>query len=229
MNALVNTIHIKTMSSREIATLTGKEHFHVKRDIEKMCLELNLDASKFGCIYFDQHNREQTEYKLDKELTTTLITGYSIKLRNAVIKRWQELEQQVTAPRELTRIEILTMAIESEQKAIALQAQVAVLEPKAAALDTIANAEGTHTLTDAAKVLGVQPKKTLIPWLSANGWIFQQSGDWHPYQSRITQGLLTSKVRTYQGNSGEQHTTVQTRVTAKGMALLAQRMGSVAA
>lgn len=85
------------MTSREISKLTGKHHFHVKRDIEKMFSELALDATKFGYIYLDGINRQQIEYMLDKELTFTLITGYSIKLRNAVVKRWLDLEGQVVS------------------------------------------------------------------------------------------------------------------------------------
>lgn len=80
------------MSSREIAALTGKQHQHVKRDIEKMLVELSEDASNFGRIYLDSMNREQTEYLLDKELTETLLTGYSAALRRRVIRRWRELE-----------------------------------------------------------------------------------------------------------------------------------------
>lgn len=86
-----------TMTSREIAEVTGKKLYHVNRDILAMLNELNLDKSKFGSIYFDNKNRQQVEYVLDEELTLTLVTGYSIKLRNAVIKRWKYLENQTVS------------------------------------------------------------------------------------------------------------------------------------
>ncbi|MCF5743479.1 hypothetical protein GIB57_02965 [Pseudomonas tremae] len=80
------------MSSREIAELTGKQPHHVKRDIERMFSELQEDVSKTGCIYLDSMNRSQTEYLLDRHHTECLLTGYSAKMRMAVIKRWHELE-----------------------------------------------------------------------------------------------------------------------------------------
>lgn len=92
MNTMPSNIDFTAvMTSREIAEITGKAHRHVTRDILVMLNELELDASTFGRIYLDTLNRKQTEYVLDWELTMTLITGYSIKLRNAVIKRLQEL------------------------------------------------------------------------------------------------------------------------------------------
>ena len=86
-----------TMTSREIAELTGKRHDHVKRDVEVMFKELELDTPKFGVIYLDSMNRQRIEYSLDEELTLTLVTGYSVKLRNAVIKRWKYLESQTVS------------------------------------------------------------------------------------------------------------------------------------
>lgn len=134
----------RTMTSLEIATLTGKEHFHVLRDIREMLAELypnpdkvrdpdvveaeslspcgpdnvsselrtrssedvhpstemnpdldslpDSDHLKTEEIYVDSRNREQSMYTLDRELTFTLITGYSVTLRNLVVKRWLELE-----------------------------------------------------------------------------------------------------------------------------------------
>jgi Rha family phage regulatory protein len=88
-----------TMSSREIAELTGKRHDNVKADVTKMLDELNLDVLNFQGIYFDAQNRKQTEYKLDRDLTLTLVSGYNIKLRHAIIERLDELEKsQVKLP-----------------------------------------------------------------------------------------------------------------------------------
>lgn len=92
-----NVARTLTMSSREIAELTGKAHYHVKRDIEVMLKDLSVDASKFGGIYRDSMNREQTEYLLDRDHTDCLLTGYSAPLRMKVIRRWRELEEQAAS------------------------------------------------------------------------------------------------------------------------------------
>ena len=64
------------MSSREIATLCGKRHSDVKRDIELLAAQLEVDVSKFGGIYTDSQNRQQTEYLLDKDTCLCLVAGY---------------------------------------------------------------------------------------------------------------------------------------------------------
>lgn len=109
-----------TMSSREIAELTEKRHDHVKRDIENMLAELKKDIPSFGGIYLDSMNREQVEYHLDRELTETLITGYSIPLRHKVIRRLHDLEEQASRP--MTQAEITAananhlVAVERQQR-----------------------------------------------------------------------------------------------------------------
>jgi len=83
-----------TMSSREIANVTGKRHDNVKRDILAMLKDLKVDALSFEDIYLDGRNREQVQYLLDREHTDCLLTGYSAPMRMKVIRRWRELEQQ---------------------------------------------------------------------------------------------------------------------------------------
>ncbi|WP_201271855.1 Rha family transcriptional regulator [Sinorhizobium meliloti] len=119
MNAILGNQPV-TMSSREIAELTGKRHDHVKRDIEKMLSDLGEDIPKYGGIYLDSMNREQIEHRLDRELTETLLLGYSAPLRRKVIKRLRELEATVAAPRPLTTtetlIQMLTLQAEVERR-----------------------------------------------------------------------------------------------------------------
>lgn len=86
---------VLTMSSREIAELTGKQHQHVRHDIEAMLSALELDASSFGHVYRDSKNRAQSEFLLPKDLTLTLVAGYNVKLRKKIIDRWIELEEGV--------------------------------------------------------------------------------------------------------------------------------------
>ena len=96
--ALLNTSSEMTMSSLEIAALTGKEHFHVLRDIRTMLEELELKPSNFGCSYLSAQNKQMTCFNLPKHECMVLVTGYSIKLRSAVLRRWQELEDAQRAP-----------------------------------------------------------------------------------------------------------------------------------
>ena len=51
MNALISTVNPVTMTSREIAELTGKAHFNVLVDVRKMLSELGEDELKFQDIY----------------------------------------------------------------------------------------------------------------------------------------------------------------------------------
>ncbi|TCL26804.1 phage regulator Rha-like protein [Azotobacter chroococcum] len=85
-----------TMSSREIAKLTGKEHKNVLRDIREMLDALEKDGSDLSHVGEDKDARGYTkQFHLDRELTETLVTGYSIPLRHKVIRRIHELEQKV--------------------------------------------------------------------------------------------------------------------------------------
>lgn len=109
-----------TMTSSEIAELTGKLHAHVIRDIRAM-LEALKDDPVLDHVREDKDARGYTEnFHLNRELTETLITGYSIPLRHKVIRRLHDLEEQAARP--MTQAEIAAananhlVAVERQQR-----------------------------------------------------------------------------------------------------------------
>lgn len=148
-----------TMSSKEIAGITNKDHSHVIRDIREMLSQIddpNMDHIDFK-EFFD--NRGYTsEIQLNKDLTLTLVAGYSSKIRYAVIKRWQELEQQAVKP--------VTPAIpQSFAEALQLAAdqakQLELAAPKVNAYDKLIDSTHLKTVGDVAKSIGLKSAQAL--------------------------------------------------------------------
>lgn len=154
MNQLMTSNQTLTMSSREIAEYTGKKHQHVKRDIEKMLIDLELDVSNFGRIYKDSMNRNQTEYLLDRDQTDCLLTGYSAKARMKVIKRWKELEKQQSPQIPQTYAEALQLAADQAK-------QLELAAPKVAFVDNLVDRTALMNASQVAQ----KHKKSAI-WLN---------------------------------------------------------------
>lgn len=71
-----------TMSSREIATLTGKDHKHVLTDVRNMLDELGEGLAGFSATYIHpQNGQSYVEYNLPKRESIILVSGYNIKMR----------------------------------------------------------------------------------------------------------------------------------------------------
>lgn len=160
MNQLINQ-SIKTMSSREIAELTGKEHKHVMRDCLNMFNELDLNHIGYAQNWtHPQNNQTYIEYALPRDLVETLITGYSIKLRHAVIARLRELEDHYknnvvklpdfTNPVEAAR----AWANEVEANQIA-QEQLAIAAPKVEYFDRVADVHNYMNATTVGQKVGL--------------------------------------------------------------------------
>jgi len=128
-----------------------------------------------------------------------------------------EMERLLTCPRS----ELLTMCAEVQKENEELTEKITYLEPKAKALDRIATANGSLTITDAAKNLRVKPKE-LVLWLQSKGWCYRRthSSPMMGYQDKIDQGFLEHKVRTYTTADGVERLADQVRVTSKGMVKL---------
>ena len=97
MNIVNFGTEVRTMTSREIAELTGKEHKNVLADIRKMLEDLDLSSAGFSAQYKDSTGRTLPCFNLPKRETLILVSGYSIPMRAKIIDRWEALEAKVGA------------------------------------------------------------------------------------------------------------------------------------
>ena len=228
MNLPILSTAAQTMSSREIAELTGKEHSHVLRDIRMMLAELYQDNPKMdgidskGIIFIKREDNGQTkEILLPKRETMILVSGYSIPMRARIIDRWQELEQAAAHPKiPQTLPEALRLAADLADQVEQQHARLAVVEPKAAGFDRLADTTGLYSLRDAAKTME-WPERQLTQWLVDHKWAYRgQDGRLQPYAHKCQAGHMTRKLsRPIQGENGERFFS-QIMLTAAGLARL---------
>ena len=133
---------------------------------------------------------------------------------------------------QLTTMEILQIAMQSEQERLRLEAanhelelQVEAAKPKVEALERIAVADGSLNLTEAAKALQQQPKK-FNQHLCSQRWIYKRAGgkQWLGYQDKVQQGLVEHKVTMVPLADGGERLCEQVRITPKGLTRLAQQL-----
>ena len=89
----------RTMTSLQIAEITGKTHSNVMRDIRnileqleekhKFNFELMFKITKLG----NNAERKDPYYLLTKKDCLLLASGYDANLRAKIINRWEELEE----------------------------------------------------------------------------------------------------------------------------------------
>lgn len=216
-----------TMSSREIAELCEKQHKHVMRDIKVMLEQIGVPDEGYAQIWTNpQNGQEYPEYRLPKDLTVTLITGYRADLRYKVVKRLEELEGVRSARPILDFADPAVMLGVFQH----LQGQVAEKEAVIAEqggrlkkLDRLEGAKGSMCISDAAKTLGVG-RDYLFKFMSARRWIFKRSGGkaWLAYDDKRKSGYLEHDDFMKINDVGEERVYTRVLVTAKGLVKLAE-------
>lgn len=226
--SVVSSPIIQTMSSKEIADMTGKEHKDVLRDIRNMFEQLQIDSAQFCAQYKDSTGRTLPCFNLDKDLSICLVSGYNVQLRMAIIKRWNELEAQVLeavrpsymiedpVARAKKWIEEQTAKQEAEAKLLEAAKAIEVMKPTVDAYDLIAGKKGSMCFQDAYKFLGGMKLKDMKQWMYDKKWINKDrfGRDSIGYYQNMN-GYLVEKVTTHQP---------QIRITYKGLAAMARQM-----
>lgn len=126
MNNIVTMNSDLAMTSREIAELVDARHDSVKRAIERLAGRAVIElpptveiptATKSTAAY--QFTGEQ-----GKRDSIIVVAQLCPEFTARLVDRWQELEaRQIKSPTELSRLEILQLAIESEQGRIKAESE----------------------------------------------------------------------------------------------------------
>lgn len=90
----------ETMTSRDIAELTGKQHKHLMESIRKMePAWINVNGSRFGLVqYEDSKGEKRPMYLLTKKECLYIATKFNDEARAKLILRWEELETKERQP-----------------------------------------------------------------------------------------------------------------------------------
>jgi phage regulator Rha-like protein len=227
------------ISSETIADGSGVQHKNVLELIDGN----RSDFEDFGQVAFETrpgYNNAPVRIALLNEQQATLLMTFQRNteqvraFKKALVKAFFDMAHK-SAPAELSRLEILTLALESEQRALAAEATVTELTPKADAWDELASASGDYEVADAAKILaraGVETGRTrLFSQLADIGWIHRGAqGKWRAYQSAVDSGYLAEKPMTHHHpRTGELVLDPpQVRVTVRGLERLRVRLGTLA-
>lgn len=210
------------MSSREIAELTGKEHFHVMRDIRLMLNELGKNPAGYLQKWMHpQNGQEYDEFMLNEELTLTLVTGYSAKLREAVIKRWKELEALGASSKfqvPTTLSSALRLAAEQAEQIERQAAQIEAQKPAVEFVGRYVDADGSKGFREVCKLLGAKENE-FRSFLQDTNVVYKLGGRLVPYQPHIDAGRFEIKA----GVTHDDHAYAfnQTRFTPKGIEWIA--------
>lgn len=212
------------------------------------------DLEEFGLVRFEiepravgKHGGGDTEFAVLNEEQSSLLISYMKNtsivrtFKKALIRGFYNMRAKLRAaparPAELTRMDLIELALAAERERIAaiakieqLEHQVADQAPAVAALDLIANAKGTQCITDAAKVLQLRPHE-LTDLLLARKWMYHRPGKpgYIAYQDKLDSGHLKHKLHNYQDpESGEYRAKEQVLVTKKGLTRLAELLAAEA-
>lgn len=229
----------ETMTSLEIAEVTGKRHDSILRDIRNI-LSQGVDAHNFVETYYtDKSNRQQKCYTLTKKGCLILASGYDVILREKIINRWEELETKdrnkyqvpksfaealMLAAKQQEQIEEQRRQLEATSKEIVeLNGVIAEMEPKVTYVDMILASKETVTTTQIAQDYGKSAKAFNV-LLRNFGVQHKVGGQWVLYAKHLPFGYVQSDTFPIVHKNGTNGTVMHTKWTQKGRLFLYEEL-----
>lgn len=224
-----------TMSSPEIVDFINNHRKEVATT-EKPYKELRHDdfmrkvpgvlgemhAPKFIGTQTYGNNNTRHIYQFPKREACLMAMSYSYELQAQIFDRMTAMEDALKAKNsfDITNPAHLLQAIEIQAKLnIELSEKVAVLTPKAEALETIADTSNTYCLCECAKTIGIKESE-LIQLLINKKWIYRDSDrKLQPHAQYVLNKVFTNRTSPVivNRNDGKERVFLHMRVTAFGL------------
>lgn len=203
---------VLTMSSLEIAELTGKRHDNVIVDIRAMMESLGYAALTFQGYYKGANGKQLPLFNLPRDLTETLITGYSIPLRHKVIVRLRELENQVAKPTPANLNDpaaLRGLLLGYTEQVLQLEHQVGVQAEKIE--QDAPKVEVYHKIADSTGLIGFQKfctqlglkQREVKHWMKEIGWFRVHQYAVNPLPTAMAVDRGYCQIRNYTTDSGK--------------------------
>ena len=196
----------RTMSTREIADLTGKQIGHVNRDADLMISTLRFEAVDDPELDHVQIDKDARGYivaiHLPQGLSITLVTGYSVLHRHRVVKRWQELEARntpVALPDFTDPVAAARAWADATEQKVKAEAALALAAPKVEFVDRYVAADtGSKGFRQVCKLLKANEAR-FREFLIGARIMYRLGGEWMAHQPHIDAGRF--EVKTGEANS----------------------------
>lgn len=185
--------NITTMSSREIASLTNKQHSKVVKVIADL-LGKGIAKSATPSDWLNkQNNQRYTEYLLDKRDSLVLVARLSPEFTAAIVDRWQELESSQTPQIPQTYAAALLEAGRLAQIVDEQAEKLVIAAPKVEYHDKVLASDNGLLTTEIASELGMSAiaLNRLLRDLKVQRKV---GGRWVLTASMLGQGLTTEST-----------------------------------
>ena len=201
----------QSMNSLDISELVQSRHDKVKQSVERLAERGVITLPPMG--EKATAGRPTTFYVFSGEKgkrdSIIVVAQLCPEFTARLVDRWAELEGK---NRELTKMEILQMALESEQQKLVLQQQLEIAAPKVAFVDKYVAGNGNKAFRQVTKLLGANERK-FRDFLEKEKIMYKLNGEWLAYQNHLD-------AKRFQNNTGiseNNHTFTRSLFTPKGV------------
>lgn len=219
MNQLMTMTQVATltMSSREIAELTGKRHDNVMvlcRSLRDMGVCPEIQETPY---VNEQNGQTYLECRLGKRDSLVLIARISPEFTAAVVDRWQELEAQQSPKVPQTYAQALLEAGRLAQLAEEQAQQLAMAAPKVEFVERfVQSSSGSKGFREVCKLLKANEAE-FRAFAMDRRIMYRLGGKLTAYQCHIDAGRFEVRA----GVTESEHAYTTTKFTAKGVSWIA--------